>query len=301
MMLSSCMRSAVLGLLLSLSVSVASPPKTFDHQDPITGKPVTCDRCPPGTYLSARCSSTQRSQCAPCPSGSFTELWNHISKCLRCGVCGHNMIEKTACTANTDCQCECKPGYFFKEDYEMCVRHSECPAGQGVESKGTANANTVCHVCSNNTYSDVSSAHLNCTQHQTCSDAELLKGSTWHNSVCATCSELKDGGEYLKEILAPFFVHHKMNIKRLRRVVHRLPSEDGKRQPGTSELNLSELRDRINTWAATATPKQIRELPGILENTGASGVGERLQNKLQRIDTNLKEQCSLGNEVHVVL
>ncbi|XP_023131098.2 tumor necrosis factor receptor superfamily member 6B-like [Amphiprion ocellaris] len=301
MVFTSCLLPAVLVLLLSLVHSDASPAKTFELQDPVTGKPVKCDRCPPGTYLRDRCSSTHKSQCAPCPPGSFTELWNHIGKCLRCGVCGYNMIEKTACTAASDCQCECKPGYYFKEDYDMCVRHSECPAGQGVESQGTANKDTVCHICSNNTYSDVSSAHNNCTDHQTCSDAELLKGSTWHNSVCANCRALKDGGEYLKEILPAFFVHLKMNIKRLRRIVHRLPLEDGKKQAGTSEFSLSQLHDRINTWAASATPKQIRELPGILDKTGASSAGERLQNKLQRIDTNLKEQCALGNEVLAVL
>uniref|UniRef100_A0A3Q1GUK4 TNFR-Cys domain-containing protein n=1 Tax=Acanthochromis polyacanthus TaxID=80966 RepID=A0A3Q1GUK4_9TELE len=159
--------------------------------DPVTGNPVICDRCPPGTYLRDRCSSTHKSQCAPCPPGSFTELWNHIGKCLRCGVCGYNMIEKTACTADSDCQCECKPGYYFKEEYDMCVRHSECPAGQGVASQGTANKDTVCHICSNNTYSDVSSAHNNCTEHQMCSDVELLKGSIWHNSICANCGVLK--------------------------------------------------------------------------------------------------------------
>ncbi|XP_022058148.1 tumor necrosis factor receptor superfamily member 6B-like [Acanthochromis polyacanthus] len=301
MVSTSCLLPAVLVLLLSLVDSDASPAKTFELQDPVTGNPVICDRCPPGTYLRDRCSSTHKSQCAPCPPGSFTELWNHIGKCLRCGVCGYNMIEKTACTADSDCQCECKPGYYFKEEYDMCVRHSECPAGQGVASQGTANKDTVCHICSNNTYSDVSSAHNNCTEHQMCSDVELLKGSIWHNSICANCGVLKDGGEYLKEILPAFFVQHKMNIKRLRRIVHRLPLEDGKKQAGTSEFNLLQLRYRINTWVASATPEQIRELPGILDKTGASSAGERLQNKLQRIDTNVKEQCTLGNEVLAVL
>lgn len=294
-------------LLLSMrDALVDSVALTFKDTDPITGVSVECDRCPPGTYLRARCTATQKSECAPCPPGSFTELWNYIGKCLRCGVCGQNQVVKTACTADSDLQCECKPGYYYKKKFDMCLRHSECPSGQEVLTEGTSVEDTVCHSCPNGTYSDTVSAHKNCTQHKSCDAPGLelvLKGSTWHDSVCTSCQELKsrDGGDYLKEILPAFFVHQKMTIRRLRRIVHKLPSEDSKRQGAALGLNLSDLHARINSWIDSATANQIRQLPEILTKTGANSAGERLLNKLQRIDLNLKELCDLGNEVDVIV
>lgn len=127
-------------LLLSLRAArvdgVAAPPLTFKDTDRMTGASLECDRCPPGTYLRARCTSTQKSQCAPCPSGSFTELWNYIGKCLRCDVCGQNQVVKRACTADSNCHCECKQGYYYKTEYDMCIGHSACPVGEGVLSNG---------------------------------------------------------------------------------------------------------------------------------------------------------------------
>lgn len=114
----------------------AAQTRTFKYTDPKTRAQLECDRCPPGTYLFARCTSTKKSVCAPCPQGSFTELWNYIGKCLRCGVCGQDQVVKTACTADSDCQCECKQGFYYKGLYEMCERHSRCPLGHGVLSNG---------------------------------------------------------------------------------------------------------------------------------------------------------------------
>ncbi|XP_049457415.1 tumor necrosis factor receptor superfamily member 6B-like [Epinephelus fuscoguttatus] len=305
MMLRRLLPVVLLSLPAVLVDGVAEPLLTFTDKDPITGVSVECDRCPPGTYLRARCTTTQKSECSPCPTGSFTELWNYIGKCLRCGVCGQYQVVKTPCTAQSDCQCECKPGYYYKKKWDMCLRHSECPCGQGVLTKGTPDEDTVCHSCPNGTFSNTVSPHQNCTLHKSCNapgQELVLKGSTWHDSVCTTCEELKskNGGDYLKEILPDFFVHQKINIKRLRQIVHKLPSEDSKRQGATLRLNLSELNARINTWVASATANQVRQLPGILNKTGANGASKRLQNKLQRINLNLKELCDMRNEVDVI-
>ncbi|XP_035537643.1 tumor necrosis factor receptor superfamily member 6B-like [Morone saxatilis] len=287
-----------------LSVA-ASQLMTFKATDPTTGTPVECDRCPPGTYLLARCTSTQRSQCAACPAGSFTELWNHISKCLRCGVCGQNQVVKTACTANSDCQCQCKQGYYYREDREECLPHSRCPTGQGVLTQGTADEDTVCQICSNGTFSDTVSSHQNCTEHKHCHAAGMhlvVRGSTWHDNMYTTCEEhnSRDGAEYLREILPTFFVHHQIPIRRLRRIVQKLPSKDGSRHAGTSGLSTSALNEQLNAWVASATAKQIRQLPDILTKAGANSAGDRLHNKLQRIDSNVAELCASRNDVHVV-
>ncbi|XP_045914148.1 tumor necrosis factor receptor superfamily member 6B-like isoform X2 [Micropterus dolomieu] len=300
MMLLSLFPVVLLSVSAVLVDGVASQLRTFRDTDRTTGMTVVCDKCPPGTFMKARCTSTHKSECAPCPQGSFTELWNYIGKCLRCGACGQNQVEKTACSAERDCQCECKKGYYYKKNYDMCFLHSECPPGQGVLTQGTADEDTVCHTCPNGSYSDTVSAHQNCTEHTICKDAGLelvLKGSIWHNSVCTSNEELKsrNGGDYLKEILPTFFVHQKMSLRRLRQILHRLPSEDRKKQGGTSGLNYSQLNVRINTWVTSATGKQIQQLPEILNQTGAISAGEKLQKKLRRINSRLSELCSLGN------
>uniref|UniRef100_A0A3Q3N303 Tumor necrosis factor receptor superfamily member 6B-like n=1 Tax=Mastacembelus armatus TaxID=205130 RepID=A0A3Q3N303_9TELE len=282
--------------------AVAAPVLKFRETDPVTGNSVECDRCQPGTYLRARCTATTMSVCAPCPPGSFTELWNHIGKCLRCGVCGQNQVERSACTADRDCQCQCVLGYYYEEKYEMCLRHKTCPSGQGVLTEGTPENDTACHVCPNGTFSDNVSAHHNCTQHLNCEAAGLklvLKGAAWHDSVCASSTELtsKNSGDYLREIVPAFFVHHKPHIRRLRRIVHKLPSKDSRKQEGTAGLNLPALLERINTWVASATSEQIQQLPDLLTKAGADNAGERLHNKMQRIESNLKELRSLGNEI----
>ncbi|XP_037548974.1 tumor necrosis factor receptor superfamily member 6B-like [Nematolebias whitei] len=283
-------------LLLLLSVRLwlitASPP-TFQHQDPISGRSLQCDRCPPGNFLRARCSSAQSSQCAPCPEGSFTELWNYIPTCLRCGVCGRNQVVKKKCTADSNCQCECKQGYYYNHEHHMCFQHSACPSGQGVLTPGTADKNTVCHICSNNTFSNVSSAHDGCRQHKSCSDAGLklvLKGSAWHDSVCAKCGEVKDGAECLKEIIPAFFRHHKIKMKSLHRIIHKLSSKR-KIQGRTSKLSFSEHLSLISSWVSSATLTQIQKLPDVLIKVKGKRVGEQLQRKLDQINTCLIKSC----------
>ncbi|XP_042291079.1 tumor necrosis factor receptor superfamily member 6B-like isoform X2 [Thunnus maccoyii] len=267
---------------------------TYRSTDPTTGKQVVCDKCPPGTYLLSRCTMTQKSVCAPCPRGSYTELWNYIGRCLRCGVCGKNQVEKRVCSADSDCQCECKQGYYYK--YDMCLRHRECPSGEGVQTKGTPHADTVCHVCPNGTYSACSSAEQSCMQHQNCEASGLrlvLKGSNWHDSVCSSCEAngSKDGAEYLREILPAFFIHQRIGNKRLRQIVHRLSSQNSKTRNGTlSGLDISDLHAWINAWVASATAMQLRDLPTVVSKI-AHSAGEKLQNKLQRIDSLLNELC----------
>ncbi|XP_036948186.1 tumor necrosis factor receptor superfamily member 6B-like isoform X2 [Acanthopagrus latus] len=294
-------------LLLTLRAALvdgvaAAAPRTFADTDPITGAPLECERCPPGTYLRASCTSTQRSKCEPCPSGSFTELWNYIGKCLRCGVCGQNQVEKTSCSASSDCQCECKQGYYYKQKYDMCLPHSACQSGLGVLTTGSPEEDTVCYACPNGTFSDVISAQQNCTEHKTCGAAGqqlLLKGSSWHDSVCTSCQST-DGADYLKEIVPAFFVHQKVHSRRLRQILNRLPSEDGRRVGASAGLSASDLQERINSWVSAATASQMRQLPAMLKRAGAAGAADKLQSKLQRLDNHLTERC-LGNEVEAVL
>ncbi|XP_061597587.1 tumor necrosis factor receptor superfamily member 6B-like [Cololabis saira] len=276
--------------LLSLRAAPAggAAPLSYETQDPGTGEPLLCAGCPPGTFLRAPCTARTPSECAPCPAGSFTELWNYMGRCLRCGVCGHQQVLKKACTADSDCQCECRQGFYYHPQHDMCVTHSECPTGQGVLRKGTAEKDTECHICSDGTYSNISSAQHGCAEHKSCSNAGLqtvLRGSSWHDSVCANCGELKDGADYLKEIIPAFFVRYKISRKRLRRMVHRLLTEGGKQTGGRSQLASS-------AWVSSATATQIRQLPAILARRRGKA-GKILQKMLSSIEEALTQMCSL--------
>lgn len=289
-------------VVVAAAAAAAAPPRTFADTDPITGRPLVCDQCPPGQYLGAKCTATQKSVCLSCPTGSFTELWNYIGKCLRCGVCARDQVEKTPCTEDRDCECECKPGYYFRKDYDMCLPHSRCQTGYEVLTAGTADVDTVCRPCSNTSFSDSASDEQRCTEHRRCDAAGqrlVLKGATWHDSICTSCEELrsKDGADYLKEILPAFFAHQKLSFRRLQRLVQKLPVENGRRVAAATGLDSAGLHERVNTWVASATVTQIRQLPAILRKVRAESAGDRLDSKLQRIDSNLAELCDSGNEV----
>ncbi|XP_029023706.1 tumor necrosis factor receptor superfamily member 6B-like isoform X2 [Betta splendens] len=291
------MFASLLSTSLFAVLSFTHARQTYRTTDPSTGETRECERCPPGTYLRQSCTSTRGSQCAPCPDGSFTELWNYIPKCLRCGACGHNQVVKTECAPDADCTCECKKGYYYKESYDACVAHRTCAAGEGVLTEGSPHNDTVCQVCPSGTFSTSVSAQDKCEPHQNCEAPELkllLRGSNWHDSMCVNCDGLRstDGADYLRELLPAFFLHHNINSRRLRRILHRLP---GARPSDASGPHLS-LWERLGAWAASASAPQIRLLPEVLSKAGADAAGERLLHKLQRMDAGL-QRCSARNEV----
>ncbi|XP_029370305.1 tumor necrosis factor receptor superfamily member 11B-like isoform X2 [Echeneis naucrates] len=282
-LLSSQMFFYLLLLFQQSSAGSDASSRTFTHTDPVTGQQLTCDRCPPGTFMRARCTATSRSDCAPCQPGSFTEMWNYIGKCLRCGVCSHNEVVKSACNASSDCLCGCKQGFYWRAELEMCVRHRQCQSGHGVLSSGTADKDTVCYACPDGTFS-TSSAQQNCTEHRSCQalgQELLLRGSTWHDSIYGTA--------YLKEILPAFFLHHKLSVRRFRRFIHTLPLRSSDRPVKALPY------DQFNAWVASATLEEVQELPAVLIQVGAAATGERLRNKLHRIESNLIELCSSRN------
>ncbi|KAM9838259.1 tumor necrosis factor receptor superfamily member 6B-like [Aulostomus maculatus] len=290
--------AVLLSALQALAADRISPPlnRTFTSTDPTTGRLVVCDYCPPGTYLHSSCTETQKGVCAPCPPGTFTEVWNYISKCLRCRMCAHNQVVTEECHAQGDCQCGCQQGFYFHSS-DMCVRHRRCPAGQGVHTKGTADEDTVCQVCPSRTFSDIISADQNCTEHRSCSAAGLqllLKGSIWHDSICMSCQDprSREGAEYLREILPAFFSSQKIPARQLRYITKRLASASGKLvKTRALGLNVWECKAWIKDWVSTATAERIRQLPMTLRQSRARGASVKLQNKLRHIDTHLSKLC----------
>lgn len=99
-----------------------------------------------------------------------------------------------------------------------------------------------------------------------------------------------DGADYLKEILPALFARHQISARRLRQILHRLH-----RNP----TEASGLQKQISDWVSSATASQIRQFIEVVKKVGEQQAGTRLHNKLQRIDSNLRELCFIGNEVDV--
>ncbi|XP_061531188.1 uncharacterized protein LOC133401798 isoform X2 [Phycodurus eques] len=133
--------SSLLPLLLPLLCGVhchdsaSESPPTYKYKDPSTGETLACDKCPPGTHMSAHCTAAARTRCAPCRENHFTELWNYLPKCLYCSnFCTGDKEVETQCGPRRNRACRCKLGYFMTED--DCSRHSECARGHGVLATG---------------------------------------------------------------------------------------------------------------------------------------------------------------------
>lgn len=63
---------------------------------------------------------------------------------------------------------------------------------------GTADEDTVCYDCPDGTFSDTASSHRSCVEHRSCNASGLqlvLKGSTWHDSMCTSCREDESRGK----------------------------------------------------------------------------------------------------------
>ncbi|CAL9691000.1 unnamed protein product [Knipowitschia caucasica] len=271
---------------------------TFGCQDPVSGVHLTCAQCPPGRFLRERCTAERDSVCEECPPGSFTALWNHINRCLSCGVCGRNMVETTRCSRQRDCACECKHGYYYRQRAGMCVRWSQCGTGHGVSQPGSPHVDSVCAPCPDGTFSNTVSSESSCVSHTNCSSINMeavVKGNSWHDNVCSTCIEAQsqDPLQLGRPLLASFFAHHELSLRRLRHVVSMLPPSGGTgtHRRALSSLNQGQLQTRLEQWISETSLEHLRTLPPILSETGAMHTAEKLRNKLTRIQTGLNQVC----------
>uniref|UniRef100_A0A3Q3J3C8 TNFR-Cys domain-containing protein n=1 Tax=Monopterus albus TaxID=43700 RepID=A0A3Q3J3C8_MONAL len=103
----------LLGCLTGRGFIIESVP-TYLYRDRITGEILTCDQCPPGTHKAAHCTATTPTQCVPCRSDHFTELWNYLPRCLYCNIlCNENQEVETECSSPV---CD---GFFLKYLYYL--------------------------------------------------------------------------------------------------------------------------------------------------------------------------------------
>lgn len=198
---------------------------TYQHEDPLTRKILTCTHCPPGTHMSKHCTATEDTVCSPCPEDHFTQFWNYLPKCLYCSTfCVENQYIKKECSTTSNRVCQCKEGYFWQADF--CIKHMECPYGYGVQqngildiswalsfsvsklrlwkvfffffSIGTLHGDTKCERCARGTYSAVTSSTSPCVKQTDCKSLDLhvvLRGTSWHDNICSTCKNLQNDGK----------------------------------------------------------------------------------------------------------
>ncbi|XP_060937882.1 tumor necrosis factor receptor superfamily member 6B-like [Limanda limanda] len=269
------------------AVPAVDPLRTFQVRSPLTGEDLTCDRCPPGTHMTAHCTASTATQCAPCRREHYTELWNHLPRCLYCdNFCTDNQEVETECSPVSNRACRCKEGFYWASDF--CVRHSECEPGEGVRTKGTSQKNTVCEQCSDGYFSNSSSALETCVRHQECAIGQivLLPDSVYHDSVCGTCDSLKNGGEPLRTFLSDFFSMHRMRVVKMRRFVSRYINSSAPRQRGA-------LMHLITAWLAQAPEEQLRKLPQMLKDSHLKTIAEKLEKRLMEIQHKIPN-CSLN-------
>ncbi|CAN2389925.1 receptor superfamily member 6b [Pristimantis euphronides] len=135
-------RVQVLVSLVLVSIAMADEfTSTYEWTDE-TGKSVTCQKCPPGTYVATHCSSTTTTVCQVCPTEHYTQYWNYLEKCRFCNViCQEGEQVQNECSSTHNRVCECQTGYHRRGQY--CVKDLECNFQEVIQGKGDENCDNL--------------------------------------------------------------------------------------------------------------------------------------------------------------
>lgn len=280
--------------LTAAASGVTSIPQ-YEYKDPVTGRTLQCNRCPPGSHMVAHCTATTQTQCADCPSDYFTELWNYLPRCLYChSFCTGNQEVERECSPTSERLCRCKEGFYSADDF--CIQHRQCGPGHGVQTRGSVNTDTVCEKCSDGFFSASTSSLDACVKHGECASGQiaLLPGSTYHDTVCGSCEDLASGGETLRNLLSGFF--HKMRVGKIRkfviRYIHDL-EEDLCGGHSSVSKEKGPLLEQIREWLDKAPVEQLRRMPQKLRDCQLNLVALRLEKRLGEIQQ-LSPNCTLS-------
>ncbi|XP_036388272.1 tumor necrosis factor receptor superfamily member 6B-like [Megalops cyprinoides] len=246
--------------------------KTYQRTDALTGDVLTCEMCPPGTYVLSHCTTDKRTQCGHCPDGHYTEIWNYVERCRYCGVfCTEEQYEKVKCSPKYNRVCECKAGYYLNVGF--CSRHTTCPPGEGVSQNGTAYTDVQCTPCSKGYYSAEHSSSEGCQKHSQCAHGErAIPGDRRHDTFCTTCKNTTtdEDRSVCDSAVIDFVVQYALHPRALRRLKNTI------RKAGKES---SDLRHQL-----TSLQRRHRHRPFanvMLEVLGRARL-HRLRRKVQR-------------------
>uniref|UniRef100_F6UM62 TNF receptor superfamily member 11b n=1 Tax=Ornithorhynchus anatinus TaxID=9258 RepID=F6UM62_ORNAN len=183
-------KTLFLGISVKWTFQEIFPPK-YLHYDPATARQLTCNQCPPGTFVKRHCSASRQTLCAPCPESHYAGEWHSDEECQYCNtVCKELQYVRQECNSTHNRLCECVKGRYL--DLEFCLRHTVCAPGFGAVRPGTPESNTVCQRCPDGFFSNESSSQAPCRKHRNCAALGLQtisRGNASHDSVCAGDAE----------------------------------------------------------------------------------------------------------------
>ncbi|XP_051991842.1 tumor necrosis factor receptor superfamily member 11B-like isoform X2 [Xyrauchen texanus] len=263
--------TVVLLSVLSASGSAAGD-GAYQRVNSVTGEVLMCRQCPPGFRLRAHCTGSHPTKCVPCEAGLYTEYWNTIPNCLRCDACTDHQRVVRACngTVNT-----------------LCTPHTD----------------TVCELCADGQFTDITQEHAACVTHSSCgSDEQLvLTGSKWHDNVCATCNHITEKGwvDLFRPILSSLFAKQKTPVRRLQRFVNCL-CEQGQRSHRRLALQSAESpMGRIQHWISRVSEENLLSLPQTLKESHLEHLANKITLKI-RTFLKFKHQCNNRSPLLVI-
>nr|BAG12082.1 TNF decoy receptor 3 [Conger myriaster] len=214
---------------------------TYQWTDDVTGFPVTCDKCPPGTHVVKHCTKDRKTVCGLCPERHYTAFWNYVERCLYCNVfCMEDQFEKLPCNTTHNRVCECKSGHYFNHGF--CTKHSACPPGQGASMTGTAYTDVKCVKCEEGYFSSEYSTMNQCQKQHQCKDGErTIPSNEKRDTFCTLCKINSSGlpsspedqavcDRAVMDYVSQYPLHHKKH-KRLENAVRRMAKEKDKNVP----------------------------------------------------------------------
>nr|XP_047930579.1 tumor necrosis factor receptor superfamily member 6B [Anser cygnoides] len=217
-------------LLLLLAELGSGLQPTYQWRDAETNEKLTCQQCPPGTFVAQHCARDRQTVCEPCPELHYTQYWNYLEKCRYCNViCEEKQVEVQQCNATHNRVCQCQEGYY--SEMEFCIRHSECPPGSGIVKPGTPFEDTQCRKCPRGFFSSSSSTEP-CQPHQDCAQqgkVTNVQGNEYHDTLCTSCrvhgrsnstQAPAPGDEDCEQAMIDFVAYQNISPKKLKRLQH---------------------------------------------------------------------------------
>ncbi|KAM9352794.1 tumor necrosis factor receptor superfamily member 1A [Symphorus nematophorus] len=134
------------------SVVPTCPPGDF-----LTDKGICCNTCSQGFKLVEECHrGGERTKCARCPPGQYTDKINYHRNCRTCRQCkpSKHEIEVSPCTRQQNTICGCEDGYyksFIDSDLYQCRKCKLCGPDERLKRTCTPESNTECE-CKENYY-----------------------------------------------------------------------------------------------------------------------------------------------------
>ncbi|XP_064377732.1 tumor necrosis factor receptor superfamily member 6B isoform X1 [Dromaius novaehollandiae] len=231
-------------LFLLLAELGSSFQPTYQWKDAATKEKVTCQQCPPGTFVAQHCTRERQTVCEPCPDLHYTQYWNYLEKCRYCNViCEEKQVEVQQCNSTHNRVCQCREGYY--SEMEFCIRHSECPPGSGVFKLGTPFENTQCRPCPQGSFSSSNSSTKPCQAHQDCSRQGKMtnvQGNQYHDTLCTSCGMGRGNGtwgaaareeEDCEQAVIDFVAYQNIPVRKLKRLQQLLEHSPRKQTPSS--------------------------------------------------------------------